>query len=190
MLRRVTTTFVVSVVALVSHLATPCRAVAQGSAVRAPSAGPSLDETMNFLSSFLQSNGWWSADIADRNKHTYYWRYHYLLVTPSGCQLTITAREKQDNAPDEYHAVLDFKQMDPLAVRTDSSLKVTVEVTGQKQIIPIEWGDFKHDSFEQKGAGNTGVFDFVVAGGPENVSRVYRAVKHALDLCGAKVSPF
>jgi hypothetical protein len=154
--------------------------VADGQASTATPAearGPSLDETMTFLKNFLQGSGF--VDYDGRI-------YPFRTVTANGCVMQLLAQQHMSGAPDYYRYDLDLKTLDPLGLKSDTGV-VYIETQGLQPTIGIEYGE---DNGTVSGTNRAGRINIHVSGGEASVSRVMRALKHALELCGAKVSPF
>jgi hypothetical protein len=156
-------------------------------------SGPPLEETMEFLATFTQSQAgllyfyvgspdefqWAKDEDAGPIRHTAH----------DGCRLELYA-EFYQNAAKDPGVKIDLRQVDPLTL-TATDTRVRMEYSGGRQdmeVVHIKWSDGKPV------VKNTGVrraaITLVVRGGREQTERLHRALKHAVELCGGKVSPF
>jgi hypothetical protein len=155
----------------------PMTATTRDSVVQAGAAstdsGPSREETMEFLRSFIQSR------LDDR------WRWVVEAVEAEHCTLRILYAKGRDRL-----LTFDLGDVDPQTIRADVARKVSFQTTSaQPKIIwqVIEWqGSTPHETNQLE---KWTSLDLTMKS-HEDQQRILRALRHGVKVCGGKVAPF
>src|SRR5258705_1198154 len=145
--------------------------VAQAGAARNDS-GPSRDETMEFLRSFLESR------IDDE-------RGPVAAVEADACVLRILYAKGRDRL-----LTFDLTDVDPNTIRANVTRQISLQTTAAQSTIlwqEIDWaGSTPHltDELERRST-----LDMQLKS-HEDQQRVLRALQHGVKVCGGKVAPF
>jgi hypothetical protein len=165
------------------------RVAAQAAEAATPKVnGPTLAETIDFLVGLLSTNSptvWYAEPQGKRS----YWG-KYLELTANGCILNMTTSGATTPNKQEFYPLrisLDLSKLD--AMPTSGDDYVRVESRGALANLTLEVGRIHKGSFVPKNTEKIVTWDFFFSS-PEYVPRARKALEHALNLCGAKLSPF